>query len=290
MGKMGSKKNGSKISLKTFISNRDEYVEMLQQNEKSKNTIRNYVTALNRFMEFIERHQFTEVNKDSIICFKHEMQNIYMPATANLYITGLNGYLRFIQAESLCVKTIQVQRKFSIDTITVEEYAKMLNTAKSRKKNDIYYIMRTLASTGMRIAELEYLTMDAVNSGECKIINKNKLRYVLLIDEVRKDLLDYCSSKNITKGYVFFARNPEKVISEVTVLRRLKRVAVLSDIDQNRVYPHNLRHLFAKRFLESAGNLNDLADILGHSRIETTRIYTRTSLSERRIKLQNLGL
>lgn len=287
---MGIKKGSSKIPLKTFNSKRDAYIDMLQHNEMSKNTIRNYLTALNRFIEFVERQQLSEVNKDCIINFKLELQNSYKPSTANLYITGLNGYLRFIQAEKMCVKTLQVQKRFSINTITVEEYAKMLSLAKSRKNNDIYYIMRTLASTGMRIGELEYLTVKAVKSGECKIIHKNKLRYVLLIDEVRQDLLDYCSSKNITKGYVFFARNPEKVISEVTVLRRLKRIAALSDIDQDRVYPHNFRHLFAKKFLDSVGDLNDLADILGHSRIETTRIYTRTSLNEKRIKMQNLGL
>lgn len=287
---MSRKKSRDRIPLKTFISKRDAYVDMLQNNEKSKNTIRNYRTALNRFVEFAERHKFLEVNKDCIICFKQEMQNNYKPATANLYITGLNGYLKFVQVESLCVKTLQIQKRFSINTITVEEYVNMLMIAKDRKNNDIYYIMRTLASTGMRIGELKYLTVEAVKSGECKIINKNKLRYILLIDEVRKVLLDYCSSKNITDGYVFFARNPDKVISEVTVLRRLKRVAALSGVDEDRVYPHNLRHLFAKTFLASVGDLNDLADILGHSTIETTRIYTRTSLNEKRIKMQNLGL
>lgn len=150
--------------------------------------------------------------------------------------------------------------------------------------------MRTLAITGIRVSELEFFTVESVKHGSCTVSNKGKIRSIAIPEKLIDLLLEFCELKKIKEGFVFQGKKPEKMLHETTILRWLKNVAIVANINPDKAFPHNLRHLFAKTYMEKYNNLDELADILGHSRIETTRIYTRTGKEEKSRKINNLDL
>jgi len=269
-----------------------KYIRGLEKSEYSDNTIKKYSLALRNFIEFAENNNYCEVIcKDCFIEYKDYLKQKYALNTANLYIVAVNKYLQYMKEAELCVKTFRIQCHNSLENcLTMEEYQSMLEVAKSSKNNTIYYVMRALASTGMRVMGLEYLTVEIIKKGSFMATNKGKTRSVVIPAGVCKEILIYCKDKNITSGYIFPDRSKKKPVSEVTVLRWLKAVAVNACVDPDKAFPHNLRHLFAKTFMEIHNDLGELADILGHTKIETTRIYTRTSLEEKRRNLELLDL
>jgi len=279
------------MTLDAFESKMPDYIQHLKESEMSDNTIKKYSLALRNFIKYAIANDCAELSKECIVEHKDYLIKKYKPATINLYIVGLNNYLKYLGMEDMRVKTLRIQAHNSLENcLTNKEYKRMLEKAANRKNNTIYYVMRALASTGIRVSTLEYFTVKTLKKGSCIITNKGKTRSIVIPDKTCKELLEFCRSKNITDGYVFFGRNPEKVISEVTVLRWLKSVAQTAGVDEDKAFPHNLRHLFAKNFIHKYRDLTELSDILGHSKIETTRIYTRTSVKEKRQKLNSLDL
>ena len=274
-----------------FISNIDEYIQSLKYAEKSDNTIAKYRLGIKTFTNYADAKKWGRALKDGMLEYKKHLESEYSLATANLYIISLNSYLKYLDESSLCLNTLKIQERHNNleNAISMDEYKKMSSIAKTLKKNDIYYIMLAISSTGIRISELRYLTVDALNLKGLQITNKGKSRFVPMTEQLCCILLDYCNNREIKKGFIFFGRNPEKPIDRRNVSRRLKRIAKLAGVDEIKAYPHSFRHLFAKRYMEKIGNVTGLKNILGHSSLTSTMIYTSTTNDEKRKDMDKLG-
>ena len=175
--------------------------------------------------------------------------------------------------------------------MSVADYHAMLeHTRLSYRDRKWYLIMRCLGGLGIRVGELRFITREAVIAGYAEIFFKSKLRTILIPDELRSVLLTYCEEKETTGGSIFLNKRKTAPVDPSVIWRNLKRIAADSGVNKAEVYPHNFRHMFARTYMSVYNNIVDLADILGHSSIETTRIYTRTSKETQRKKLDKLGL
>ena len=279
------------MDVRTFRNNTTDYVEGLIRSEKSDSTVKKYKLALNNFMGFIDEHDYDEIDKDCLLAYKEYLYEKYKPKTVNLYIVGLNGYLKYMETPDLRVKSLNIQTNNSLDNcITSEEYKQILEAAKRSKNKAAYYVIRTLACTGMRVKGLRSVTVKVLKTGSFTATNKGKTRSIVLPDKICKELLEYCAEMDITSGFVFRGKDANTPTHEATVWRWCKDAARAANLDESKIYPHNFRHLFARIYMETYHDLPELADILGHTKIETTRIYTRTSKEEKRKKMDFLDL
>lgn len=265
-----------------------EYEKYLHQCELARGTIEIYVRQAEGLLNFIDN---SEIEKEKIIEYKQCIQQMsYAPATKNLYITAVNRYLVYRGYGNCVIKTRRIQRRRSIENvINTEEYRRMLEYARESGREKYYHIMRTIALTGIRVSELCCFTVEILDKPVITVDNKGKIREIYLSEEVIKGLKDYCRQEKIKEGVIFRGKN-EEPISRIAVYKMLVHMADMLNIPKEKVHPHSFRHLFALTYMERYGNLAELADILGHSSLETTRIYTVTSVREKRNKLNKLGL
>jgi site-specific recombinase XerD len=278
------------IGLKQLESNWGEFAEHLLLKEKSPATVNKYVRDIKKFIRFLREKNRGDFAKQDVLDYKDSLIGRYKMATVNSYIISLNLYLSFLGLSALRVKTLAVQRKTSLNSVlTEDEYAALIKTAKETGKERLYLLIRTLASSGMRIGELHNVTQAMLKTGSTFIRSKNKVRELILPNYICQELLAYCEKEKI-ENLVFHGRRPDKPIDKAQVWRELKALARLSSVPEHKVFPHNFRHFFAKKFLSAYEDIMDLADILGHSSIETTRIYTRTSGQEKRDRINKLDL
>ncbi len=264
----------------------DAYRDYLVQKELADSTIRIYMNVVNCFEKFRKGRR---IEKSMIIGYKEDMRKRgYAVSSMNLHIIVLNKFLSFCKLEDCRVKPLKVQRRQSIENvITDEEYKALLHLAQSSGRQKYYFIMRTLALTGIRVSELQYVTVEALEKGYTRVNNKGKYREIYLPDSLSADLREYCGSQGITEGIVFRG-NTSSPISREAVWRMLKRLAELAGIDKSRVYPHSFRHYFALKYMKEFSDIFELADILGHSNLETTRIYLSTSIENKRSRMERL--
>lgn len=279
------------IGIKRFTDKQSDFENMLNEAEKSKNTTRAYMLALRNFTDFTRKSGgCTKICKDTVIAYKEYLIRTYSSATSNQYIIGLNNYLRFLGQGDLCIKTFRLQRCCSLENgLTMEEYHKLLEAAK-KCDNTSYYVIRVLACTGIRVSELEYITVDAVRNGGCTVSNKGKVRDILIKSGVCAELMELCEIKSINDGFVFPGKNGKKPLHPTTVRRWMKCVAGKAGIDLDKAFPHNLRHFFAGTYMNEYNDITGLADLLGHDDISTTRIYIQKTKEEKRAKLECLDL
>lgn len=279
------------VTLKTVEKKKKEYMEYLLMQEKAKNTVRAYSRHIDTFVRYIRDERKLEVlGKIELVEFKQWMLPRYSPSTINLVVSWLNGLFAFMGMESMKLKKLKQQRSNSLENVlTMDEYKKLLTAAKMRNEK-MYCIIRTLAGTGIRVGELKYITVDAVKHGEARIINKGKIRNVVLKENIRRMLEAYCEAGGIIGGVIFEGRNGREVISRAYICAAMKELGTKADIPREKLFAHNLRHLFAKRFIEKTNDIVTLADVLGHTSIDTTRIYTRTSNAEKRAKIETVDL
>lgn len=278
-----------KLTRNTLTQMLDGYLEQLTSEELSQNTIEKYGRDI-RFFVFQNREKRT-IDKRDMIAYKNYLMEHYKASTVNSYLISINRYLTWLGVGDLTVKTLRIQRKANLeDTITYEEYRQLLIYCLENNRLRDYLLLRIIAATGIRVGELGYITYEAAKFGGAEIFSKNKCRQILIPEELSNLLLSYCSQNGITKGIIFCGRNSEHVLSTKSVWKLFKRIAQSAGVDDSKVYPHNLRHLFAKTYMQKVGNLFELADILGHSSIETTRIYALSSHAEKRKSLEKLDL
>lgn len=264
-----------------------KYEKELIQQELSQNTIHAYLEAVKEFLIFASQK---EITKELFICYKSELERKYAVNTSNLKIIAINKFLKFSGYANCTVKTLKYQKRGSLENVIDNvEYRKLLAYAKSRKNKKYYMIIRTLAMTGIRINELKYVTVEAARKGFAIVKNKGKHREIYLPDELQTALLEYCKQADIVSGVIFLG-NKGCAISREAVWRALKRYARRAGIDEANVYPHSFRHHFALVYMEKYSNLLELADILGHSSLTTTRIYTSSSMEDKRRRMGDLGL
>lgn len=279
------------ITREEYTAKIDEYLRSLRNSEKSNNTIKQYKLGINTFKDYADTVSNVKAPRTVIISYKKYLEKKYKLTTANLYIIALNNYLKYIKKSNMCLETFKMQEQtFTLEnSLTMEEYIKMADVAKNKKNDTIYYIMVAIAGTGIRISELKYITVEALRVKGGLINNKGKSRFIPISETLSSILMDYCKKNDIKEGYVFFAKDKSKPINRVTVSRKLKKIALLAGIDESKAYPHNFRHLFAKRYMQVIGNITGLKNILGHSDIKSTLIYTSTTNDEKRKDMDKLG-
>ena len=245
-----------------------------------------------RYAKEIERYSEGKmVIKKNVVTYKRELkQKGVAPATINLAVIAINKYLKFTGNSGSTVKTEKIQKRRSLENVmTTEEYYRMLGAAKDSGRYKYYHIMKTLTQTGIRISELRFFTVEILKEHKIQITNKGKTREIYLPDSLLEELKEYCEKEKITSGTVFQG-NKGTPIGRAAVYKMLLRIGELAGVSREKIYPHSFRHLFAVTYMDHYGNLTELADILGHSSLETTRIYTLTTAEEKRRRMDCLGL
>lgn len=253
-----------------------KFKEQLYYNEKSTATIQKYIASIEKFTEYLNGQELT---KERLLEYREWMEQRYSPQTVNVEISAINAWLKFCKMDSLRLKMLRVQRESFLSEereITKAEYQKLLSTAKRIGKERLYLIMMTLGGTGIRISELKYITVEAIQCGRAQIRMKGKNRTILLPEKLCKRLKRYVKKRGICSGYIFRTRSG-KPVDRSNVWHEMKAISEEAGIRKEKVFPHNFRHLFARLFYSMEKNIAHLADVLGHSRIETTRIYVAAS-------------
>ncbi|MDO5310630.1 MAG: tyrosine-type recombinase/integrase [Clostridia bacterium] len=261
----------------------------LYEEEKSDNTIDKYIRDVRCLREWLGEDA---LDKHAILGYKKTLCEKYAPRSVNSALSSLNAFFEFLNRHELKVKTLKIQRQIFADKekeLTKAEYERLLTAAKNKRNERLYYLMQTIGSTGIRISELKFITCEAVNAG-CAVINcKGKLRRVYLPKQLCRMLKAYIKAHKIKGGSVFVSRNG-KPLDRSNIWRMLKGICEDAHVSRGKVFPHNLRHLFARTFYSVQKDIVRLADILGHSSVNTTRIYTMETGEIHRRQIQNLGL
>ena len=261
----------------------------LYEEEKSGSTIEKYMRDIRFFREWLKERS---IDKSVVIEYKKELCKRYAVKSVNSTLSSINAFFVFMGRYDLKVKTLKIQRRIFADKskeLSKAEYERLLFAARDKKNERLYYLMQTVASTGVRVSEIKYVTCEAVKAGQAVINCKGKIRQIFLPKKLCKMLKQYIKSQNIKSGSVFITRSG-KPLDRCAIWKMLKGLCESAGVLKEKVFPHNLRYLFARTFYSLQKDIVRLADILGHSSIETTRIYTMESATEHRKQLQKLGL
>ncbi len=275
-----------RVIIKSMIGDFENY---LRSDEKSDNTIEKYLRDVRAFCRFVGSR---EISKSVDMEFKSSLVESYEVTSANSMIAAVNAFLRFMGWMDCCIKQFKVQKKAFCSEekeLTKEEYVRLVNAAKQNGNERLNLILQTICGTGIRVSELQFITVDAVRKGEAVVSCKSKTRTVFIVRELQKKLLNYIKTKGITTGYVFITKSG-KPMSRCNIWREMKALCEQAGVSPDKVFPHNLRHLFARTFYGIEKDIAKLADILGHSSINTTRIYIITTGAEHRRKMENMRL
>lgn len=275
------KKATAQMQIKSF----EKYLLM---EEKSAATVEKYLRDVCAFLLYVKGRKIT---KELTVTYKKSLEeNGYKPRSLNSMIASLNSFLNFIGASDCRVRSVRIQRATYMTEekeLTKDEYKRIL--AASRHKEQLNLVIRTICATGIRISELKYFTVQAIKSGEVSIKCKNKNRTILVPGDLRKLLLSYARRKDITSGAIFITRGG-KTLDRSYIWAQMKGLCAVAGVKPSKVFPHNLRKLFARSFYRLEKDIAKLADVLGHSSIETTRIYIMTTGTEHRRQIERLGL
>ena len=254
----------------------ERYLKHLREQERSAATLQKYAHDLKELCAYLQDAQLT---KAALIAWKEQLIGKYAPATVNSMLTAANGYLRFYGWGNLTVKQLKVQKSLFADEskeLTREEYAHLVQAAQRKDNERLALVIQTICATGIRVSELRFITVEAVQTGRTEISNKGKRRLVFLPEKLRKLLRSYARKQKKTAGAVFTTRTG-KPLDRSNIWRDMKALCESAGVAPEKVFPHSLRHLFARTFYSLEKDLSRLADILGHSSIVTTRIYTAES-------------
>lgn len=267
-----------------------EFSAHLKNEEKSKNTTEKYLRDVRTFAEYLGG---AEITKETVIAYKSRLlAENYAARSINSMLASLNSLFSFLNWMDCRVKSIKLQRQVYCPEekeLTKAEYMRLVNTAKQKNNERLNLILQTICGTGIRVSELEYITVEAAKSGKAVVALKGKTRSVFLVKELQKKLLRYATEQNISSGTIFITRNG-KPISRTNIWREMKGLCQEAGVHPQKVFPHNLRHLFARVFYGIEKDLAKLADILGHSSINTTRIYIISTGSEHRKRMEHMHL
>ena len=273
----------------------DEWITELKYDEKADNTLKQYRTNVMKFIDWIPDNK--PLNKDITLEYKKHLRTLTeSPKSMNIWIVSINKYLKWLGLNDLTIKKVKMQQQSSNEeSLTLTDFKRLLRISKRMGYEQLYYILKVLAMTGCRIGELEYFTVENIDKTprkNIKVFNKGKDREIIVRQDLSRELKHYYKSKGITKGYIFLSSDPkckDKMPSFSTIWRQMQKVAGYAKINKSKVHPHNFSHLFAQVFLnEYPENVLDLADLLGHNDLKTTRIYTKTSGEQKRIKLEKV--
>lgn len=267
-----------------------EFETYLKREEKSDNTIKKYVRDVRLFAGYMNGD---EISKEFVIAYKKYLYSKnYKVRSINSMLAAINGLFNFLGWIDLKVKAIKLQRQLYClkeKELTKAEYTRLVNTAKKKGNERLSLLIQTICSTGIRVSELQYVTVESVKCGEAVVSLKGKTRNVFFVRKLQKKLLSYAAKRKILSGEIFVTRN-KRPISRSNIWREMKSLCENARVNPQKVFPHNLRCLFARTFYSNEKDIAKLADILGHSSIDTTRIYIITSGNEHRRKMENMCL
>lgn len=249
------------------------FVHHLRQEERSPGTIDNYLRDVSVFAHWLGNRPATR--EHSAAWKDHLLSRGYAPATINAMLAALNVFFRFLGWNHCLVKFLKIQRRLFRDTrqeLTHAEYDRLIETANTLGRARLALLMETICATGIRVSEVKYITVEAVQRGRAEIFLKGKIRTILLPGKLRRKLLQFARNNKTVSGEIFLTRNGCG-LSRKQIWAEMKSLCERAGVAPSKVFPHNLRHLFARTFYKVCRDVAKLADILGHTSIETTRIY-----------------
>ena len=268
----------------------EEYRQFLMEQERCRGTIEKYIRDVETFFSWKEevglsRHWMVEW-KGFLI------QKGYAPSTINSMLSSMNSYLRFCGRDDCRVRLLRIQRKIFRDSRKVmkkREYIHLLKTARNQNKERLALLIECIACTGIRVSEVKYITVEALQKGRADIYLKGKIRTILIQKKMCRKLMKYAEKKGIFEGAVFLTKTGRN-LGRKQIWKEMKTLARTAGIVTHKIFPHNLRHLFAESFYKVSHDIVKLADVLGHSSVETTRIYLLTAGEEHRRQLEKICL
>lgn len=275
---------GSKVLTQKIINN---FKNFLIQEEKSTITIDKYIHDVRAFMDYANG---SDITKNIVLAYKKELVSKYAVRSVNSKLASVNSLLAFLGWEDCKVKSLKLQRAtYSSEEkeLTKAEYIRLLGAANSNSR--LRLIIETICGTGIRVSELQYFTVEAIKCGTVTVFCKSKTRNILVPSKLRKLLLNYARQNRIASGIIFRTRSG-RPMNRSNIWAEMKKLCASANVNPSKVFPHNLRKLFARTFYTIEKDIAKLADILGHSSIDTTRIYIMTTGTEHRRKIERLGL
>ena len=266
-----------------------DFKEYLILEERSRATVEKYIRDVKAFSAFVIG---AEITKDVVNDYKKYLQDSYAVRSINSMLASINSLFAFLGWQELKVKSIKLQQQIYCPEereLTKAEYTRLCRAAKHKHNERLNLILQTICGTGIRVSELRFITVEAARHGEATVSCKAKTRSVFIVKELQKKLLRYAAEQGIKSGMIFVTRTG-KPISRTNIWREMKALCEEAGVNPQKVFPHNLRHLFARVFYGIEKDIAKLADILGHSSINTTRIYIISTGTEHRRRIENMRL
>lgn len=268
----------------------EQYRNYLQQEEHSEGTIDKYLRDIRQFMSWLHGEP---IDRSQVSAWKNALFHQRLaPATINSKLAALNGLFRMLGWHDCHSSYLKVQRRMFRDAereLGRDEYEQLVQTAQLQGKHRLMLVMETICASGIRVSELRYITVEAAQRGKAEIMLKGKVRVILLTQKLCRKLLNYAAKEKIACGEIFLTADGT-CLSRRQIWAEMKALAKQAGVDAHKVFPHNLRHLFATTYYSAYKDIVRLADVLGHSSVETTRIYLLTSGSEHLQQLEHLRL
>lgn len=266
-----------------------EYVTHLHGEERSKNTITKYIRDLRTFLVFLAGRN---LSKEVLLDWKAILTQGYAPTSVNSMLAAVNSFLEWLELPQYKVKPLKIQREIFArpeKELVQAEYRRLVQAAQERQNARLALLLQTICATGIRVSELCYITVAALQTGRAIVDCKGKTRTVFLPKELCRRLRRYCHEQKIKSGIVFRTASGAP-LHRSNIWRDMKALCKRAGVKQSKVFPHNLRHLFARTYYSLEKDLSKLADLLGHSNVTTTRIYTMESGTEHFRQLERMGL
>lgn len=259
----------------------EEFLIELRHAEKSPRTITKYETCIRRFIASLQEGK--DITKDDVIAFKKQISTgQFMPSTINGYIVAVNKYVRWVGIDNMHVKKLKMQEEASLESVpSISDYKRLLRIGKRLGYEDIALVIKIITMTGIRIGELDFFTVESIQSNYIRVTNKGKYRDIIVTPELVREIRKYCKDKRIKEGRIF-------TMSKMTIWRKMQRIAGVARVNQSHIHAHAFRHLFAKNFMEEFRDSLELADLLGHEDLKTTRRYSKSTKLEKRKDLERL--
>jgi len=267
----------------------ERYTRYLWEQERSSATVQKYIHDLTTLYQWLDGRELT---KAVLIQWKEHLVETCSPATVNAKLSAANGLLCFLGREDCRMKFLKLQRRVFRDTsreLVREDYLLLVDTARCLGREWLAMAMETLCATGIRVSELQYITVEAATAGRVDVSLKGKIRSIILPGKLARKLLKYAKQQKTASGAIFRTRDG-KPLTRFQIWRAMKSLCRKAGVEASRVFPHNLRHLFAATFYRATRDIVKLADVLGHSSINTTRIYLLSTGAEHARQLEQLGL
>lgn len=266
----------------------NEYISHLKDEERSPATIEKYSHIIYSFKNFLNG---AEVTKQAAIEWENNLCETHKKTSINAMLVALNGFFKYFGLK-ISMKLLKIQRNTFISKdkiLTHGDYERLVNAAKCKNDEQLTLLIQTLGSTGIRVSELKFITVEAALNGKTEVTNKSKTRIVFICKELKRLLMEYARKRGITSGSIFITRNG-KCLDRSNIWRKVKNLSNIAKVEKSKLFTHNFRKMFAKRFYAKSKDLSKLADVLGHSNINTTRLYIMESGEEHLKIIESLKL